>query len=600
MLTKINQKILLLILLITISSSCFALHPRIETNGGDLIINGVTSCKFRNPDGNMSPADRARMAQIKLVELSGEYLTPESFSYTKATDNMYNITCRNVYLFSVYNEDAEILGSTAEGLCKVWIKNIREALVAEPIYMDNSKAIIPLNDSRTKQIKGAFSDVPTISIANTNIVSVTYNENTKSINIVGKELGKTNVVLSANGFSFELLVEVKEYAALIPDTVTFYVTGNPISSNLIKNSLKNVAERNTVTKSGASVNIGDISWSEKALYPGQKSNAKVKVSAQGSAYITISKEVIVSIENKNTSMDNPDTLLYSNHPETMEKFQDLFVGHLNIRESTRLLYHHLNATKQTGKLTIEIINPNSTPVTLRSMKASSKPMVDTIAIGLIATKSFMDIEDKNISTFDTIPPNSRVCYLSDTLKNNDSSSGIMQFTQMDGIERCIVRINLAPISATNIDNGEIQNYTGTGNFNFSDYIFLNPIKKIEETFTCGKNWVFISMGKQHLETEKGIKLYGNYGVTYDIDLLIENPLDTPQKVKINFDPTAGSAAAYFTINEKPVTIHHIKPPNEYSLANITLSPNEKRKIHIKSMPVSGSNYPAKIIVGLVN
>ena len=592
------KKVFIILFLICISSFCFALQPRVEFDKGELFINGVLAVKFRSSDGQMNPEQRAQQAALMLIELSGEYLTPESISYKKISDTQYAIVCRNSSIMSVIHSDALNLNSTVEGLCKVWIKNIRDALSVQPLYMDVSKSIIPYGENRTFKLKGSFTDVPTFQVENPDILDVNYNSQTKSILISGKNLGTSNVKISANGFFFDLLVEVKKYAAQIPNSIKLQITGNPTSSSIIRSYIKLEAMRNVNLESGASVVVQDVVWQDKALYVNQKSSATVKITAQGSTYISITKNMTVNIENVNIKKDIPKTLLYSNHPETMEKFQDLFTGHTEVGEATRLLYHHLNATGRSATLTIEIINPNDTPVIIRSTKACAKPMLDTIAIGLVAAKNFMSQDEQNISVFETVPAKSKICVLSDDLDNKISSSGIMQFAQQNGAENCIVRVRLSPKGTAGIKLNESQAYTGTGAFDFSEYIFLNPQKIFNETFVCGKNWVFISMGKEHLQTEKGVKLYGNYGVDYEMNLLLENPMEKSQKVKIAFDPTAGSTAAYFTVNGSPVTIHHIKPPNEYILSAITLAPGETKKVKIKSVPVSGSNYPVKIVVGL--
>ena len=125
------------------------------------------------------------------------------------------------------------------------------------------------------------------------------------------------------------------------------------------------------------------------------------------------------------------------------------------------------------------------------------------------------------------------------------------------------------------------NYSKEGR-NFKEYTifdYLEAKDSIEDDASgTAHHWIY------YPEKEKVVKKADN--------------TDKKQKVRVYIDPTAGSMAAYLTLNGKGITFHHLKPPNEGNLAEYTLNPGEKKNVNIKTIPISGSNYPAKICVGL--
>ncbi|MBP5273486.1 MAG: hypothetical protein ILO36_00925 [Abditibacteriota bacterium] len=589
-----------ILLLFAGGGSLFALSPKIEADGGDLKINNILVSRFRMPEGGADPVMRARMAAMRLMELSGPDFTVDSVKSVKVSDDLFKITVCGTTVYYAQTEDARELNSTAEGLAGVWVNNIRSALQAVPIYLDASSFVLPLEEQRRWVLHGSYTGEPLLAVDAPDVVSVRYDAEARSIAAYGKALGSANVTVSAGDYVFRFVIYVKKPAAKIPDSCVFNVTGSPCPSSVIRSGIKGAVCGNIQAEPGASVVVEGIDWNDTSLGSGSSSTASVRVTCKGSSYLTVSKVVYVRITNCSEKREKPARIFYSNHPETMKQFQDLFTGTLDDNVCTRLLYHHLNATGRTANLRIEVINPGDAPAVIRTTRTAIKPMVDTISVGLQATKGFMSAEGKNISTYDVIPPRSTRYYLSDTMRHNDTSSGVMEFTSKEGGAGCVVRVSVAPSSSADPAVFSCARYSGTGSFDEDDYIFDEPVKRFTETYEVGKNWVFISVGKEHLTTEKGTKLYGNYGVTYKMDFTLTNPTADERKVRIGFDPSAGAAAAYFTVNGEPVTIHHIKPPSEYNIYSAVLRPGETRRVTVETMPVSGSNYPAKVIVGPVS
>lgn len=591
-------RILLLLFFIFISSQLFS-APRISVSDTQVIINNITVINFRTSLDYQTPQDRANYAFFQLSELSSDDLLNGNITVSQKSDEVPYCIIRinNVPVTAVTDQDGKSLNSTCEGIAHVWAKNIKEAIKACPLYMSESEGIIPLNEKRTKNIYGFATDNITVTNENPNICSVDFSQSEKTITVTGLKLGFANLIISNGTDTVNYGIYIRKYAADFPNTIDLTVTGSPAPSDLIKETIDKAAQRQIKTEQRAEYRINSVNWTKKSLYPGDKTVATVNVTAYGDEYISVTKNISFAITNRSLKIGEPNTLLYSNNPETVEFFQDLYLGELQSGKCNRLLYHHMNRTGQTGTFIIEVINPSEEDVSLRVRKACAKPIVDTIAIGVVAGKSFIEQNEANVSSVETIPAKSRVCFVADTLKNKYSSSGIIQFWQMNGSRNCIVRVKLSKPENANVTLNQAKEYMGNGEFAFSDYVFDNPKEVFDETYQCGGRFVFIHVGKKALENQKHLKLYGNYGVDYECNITIENPTDKKSKVRVYLDPGAGSIAAFLKINNEYRTIHHVKPPNETDLAVYTLEPGETRKLTIKTIPLSGSSYPAKIIVG---
>jgi hypothetical protein len=83
---------------------------------------------------------------------------------------------------------------------------------------------------------------------------------------------------------------------------------------------------------------------------------------------------------------------------------------------------------------------------------------------------------------------------------------------------------------------------------------------------------------------------------YEIQVNITNPTAETKKVQVLFEPVAGLASGVFFIDGKFVEIKYITPPKEFTISTYTLAPNESRRVSILTVPLSGSAYPANIVV----
>jgi hypothetical protein len=131
----------------------------------------------------------------------------------------------------------------------------------------------------------------------------------------------------------------------------------------------------------------------------------------------------------------------------------------------------------------------------------------------------------------------------------------------------------------------------------SDQVYPTPRRPIRARYVVGKNWTFVKLGGDPVVARASHKkLQGNYGVSYDMSLELNNPTGQPQSVLLSLSPDAGDARGVFVIDGRFVEAPVTSPPLEADLATFLLQPGERRMVRVQTLPVGGSSYPARLIL----
>ncbi|MGV3719393.1 MAG: hypothetical protein ACO1SX_00670, partial [Actinomycetota bacterium] len=97
-------------------------------------------------------------------------------------------------------------------------------------------------------------------------------------------------------------------------------------------------------------------------------------------------------------------------------------------------------------------------------------------------------------------------------------------------------------------------------------------------------------------TRPNRKLFGNYGVLYNITVSLSNPTDEAKTVRLMMSPEADWARGAFFIEGQLVEAPQVAPPAEATLWSAKLAPRERRTLRIQGIPVGGSAYPVSLVV----
>ena len=574
--------------------------PRIETNvnssRGQVLINGRVALSFLSSNGSLSPAERARITAERLVNLINAGMEPNSI-YAKGDKRTGKVAAGNNIICLVTPADAKINKTESQLLAKVWATNIRNLLLMPPVVLSQNNVVVPVGESRYIKVGGAATGPINPTVADNKVAATSVSNDARIVAIHGIQPGYTLADIEVNGEIVTLHVSVKKYAGTIiqPKTEAI-VTGEPCPKDVLAAALDRAVMRAVFCEPGAQMRIIGRDGISTELLAGGGRAATARVKITGPDYIPYSSTVSVIIRNEMMGYTKPDLLFYSNNPEKLTDSQVLFAGKTTSEKETRLLFHHQNDSGRKLRISVEVINFNLTPVSFRVFPGNASVNTDTVIVGYSAGRSFLSNYSNNVSILDAIPGQSRLTIVSEVIKNGETTSGILELSQVQGDEAYII-VRASDPAPTDPVVGAITPAPDKAMWKMSSHVYPTPAKSLEENYEIGNRWKFISVGKLAIQSSDAQrKLDGNYGVSYNINLKVKNPLAEKGKVSIMFDATAGFASVVFLINGRIVGEKYVKPPHEAHMASYTLEPGEERELKIVFIPLAGSNYPAKLVV----
>ncbi len=588
----------LVCLAITVVPAC-AYTPRVVldlTGGGaEVQINDRAAVRFKASNGQLTPAQRATITAERLRALVSAGFDPRTLG-AKGSNQQARVYAGQNLICVVTTADARAARTTPLALAGSWAANIRRLLMMPGVTLSDKSVLVPMGECRRVYVGGAASGPIYARSVDGAIAVPSVNLDARYVQVTALQMGSTQVEVSVGGERAVFNVTVKKYAGRVPPISFAEVTGRPCPGSLVKYAAEQVVVRGAAIEPGARIEVGCTEGAGSALGAGLNRIVKVAVRISGEGYITYAYKADVEVHNSLMSVDQPRQLFYSNSPERLERYQVLFAGRLQADAPTRVLYHHQNAMGKSVHFVVDITNPTDSPATYRITSCAAGPMVDTVLVGYLATRDFLRDMQSNASVIERVPPKSRLVIVSDTLRHLETSSGVLQIRQTDGSES-YVRVAALPPGLDKASVGAVTAASDIASSDMSAHIYPSPEKSIEADYVVGQRWAFISIGKHAIGSHDAQKkLDGNYGVTYDINVKVQNPTAETKKVRVVFNPTAGLASGVFLVDGEMVSTKYAKPPNEFQLASYQVKPGEVRTVRIKTVPVAGSNYPANVVV----
>ena len=566
-----------------------------------VIINNMRVIQLKTSNGTLSPTDRAAVVVDRLTAMVQQGLDPNTITI-KATDTNARIFVGDVLLVISTTAEAKTRGISTSSLAQQWAGNIVTALALPPLYINPTTLLIPLGETRPVEIKCLTKSQVTFEISDQAIASIDFEKKPGFLIVKGLKAGDAVITLNCEDYSAKVQIAVREYAASNPEgDVRGIVTGRDTPKSLVARTAIEAARRTVLLKPGAKIISIEAPDSLSDLPPARNLQVNVKVEAQGNQYIPARLTIPVTISNQAIPTGATSSIFYSNDPETVLKYQYLFIGTTKVSEEPiRLLYHHQNKMYKRIGFVIDVVNPSSNPASLHVIEGIAPPMVDTVVVGYRAGLDFMENLRANIGRVIEIPPGTRQILVAQGVDSQSTASGILELHQVLG-DPLTIRVIAKPDSLRT-DEDPLGTVIPANGFNASQYalsnqVFPKPRKEVATTYVAGKPWLFYRIGKEAIKHASLNKvLYGNYGVTYNIKAKLENPLDQEYEVEIAFEATAGPASGVFYLDGNLVSFKLLRSSEEATIGKLKIQPGKTRNINIRTILLSGSAYPATIII----
>ena len=505
----------------------------------------------------------------------------------------------------------EVARAKAESQAEAWASNLRRALAIPGLTLQgDTTRLIPMGEMRTIALggaaQGAINLVTGMSGA-AGIVNATVDETRGMIRLTAIRPGRDVITVEREGATVRINAVVKSYAASLQTPRPVEVTGAVVPASRIA-PLALAAARNAITLTpGARVVFPEDGFQVNALGAGQIQNVSVPVRISGADLLTVDRKIQVPVINRPVASSGVATLLYSNDPERVKRSQRLFFARLPEPQegAARLLYHHQNGSSKALRFTVELQNESDAPARVLFTGGDAGPALDTIWVGYRAGADFVDAQENRVGVTLELPPHSRMAIRDVRFPDELTISGLMQFRTLSGPSP-LIKIT-APEAGTPPETTFLASpltpqriaASPTPPASLSPHIYSNPLEKVKAEYAVGGRWTFVAFGKKPrpsaISPEKAT-LYGDYGVSYEIAVRMTNPTSQAATARVVFEPSAGYARGVFLVGNRRVEVPLTNMPAETPLGSFHLAPGETRDVQIRTIPLSGGNYPATLIV----
>ncbi|MBB6049397.1 hypothetical protein [Armatimonas rosea] len=628
--------------------------PRVQTQGTELRVNDVLVLRARSSVGGIEPTERIQLSAERLKELTQAGLEPREVRVDVETETRHRNETRTVtkmvekkvtrrikkkrrtvtievpvqvkqtvdVAYEVETEArlmarGKVLATatpTEAQLSRIakpsllvegWAGQLRKALAIPGIALSETGQIVPWMEKRTLKFSGAARGPVVVQRQSGpgSPVEATVDLATSTITLTGKSVGRDILVVSREGASDKLTVAVQPYAAALLPPQPVVLTGSGVEGERVAKLVLASARAAIQPLAGASIKIESEPASVPPPGQGKSLSVPISVSVSGPEMLPVRQSLKVPVVGRSLPKAETNALFFSNSPERVKEPQTLYVGRLSMG-TARLLYHHLNNAGQTLWFVAELVNDSDSATRVQVLGNDAGPVRDTVWVGYRAASDFMSAFQSDSGMVVEIPAHSRMAFQAIRLPNDLILSGLFQLRLLSG-SAPLVRVaadlpgspqtisetlSAVPLSAT------LQNQLRELESK-SPHVYPKPGVALTAKYSVGSHrWGFFSVGRAPLVgTDPSQILEGNYGVFYDIQLTLDNPTTSPAEVRLIFEPAGGMAGAVFVIDGKRAEIPQTSSP-ETTLATFRLAPGARKVVPVRTLPLSGSNYPINLFV----
>ena len=584
---------------------------------GAISINGRTAIVLRDPQ---KLQDRATITAERLNFAVANGISAKTASARRNIGSEWVVTLGGSRLVTATAGEAKAHAMTSEALALAWSRSVRQLLISAPITVSSDSILLPNSETRDVLVTGttAPSDI-SVTNSDMNTVVATFDPTTRLISLRGISDGQAVVTVSGvkdPTESLSIKAVVMDYAAHIEPTESIVVTGTPTPPSILTNAVWVSIAKAIQMEPTASLDV-ELSQPDSTPLPlGSQRQVGAVVKVAGVNLIGVADKLHITIQNEDVSSRPAATLFYSNNPEQIRGDMRLFAGSLQPFEPARLVFHHQNSTSQNLVLHIDLENMSGRNAEANAVYGVATPGADPVQVGHRAGFDFLaNLQD--MSGFNIEAPSSTVTpLLIQRVTAGNTASGIIQLQQLTGLRNAL-RVKVyttveadqsVPIVAAvhAAIGGQALAAYGSHAINVEDdlgrdspYIFVTPDITQHYTYTVGQNWTYIHLGGSdslvnHMSRQV---LFGNYGVLYHMEILATNPTNEARVVGIYFAAEAGDAAGVFRVDGGPlIDMDPFDQSDERPISTFVVAPSASKSVDIESMPLSGSAYPASIVV----
>ncbi|MCX7799833.1 MAG: hypothetical protein N2109_05765 [Fimbriimonadales bacterium] len=566
--------------------------------GPTVYVNELPVLTLRTRAGG-APAARAAQAAVKLRSLGVGAVT------VAAGKRSAQVLIGGRQALNVKPQEAKAAGLSPKALAEQWAGNLRRALALPPLLVEPSVVRLGPDGRATVSLLG--SKARTAALLGQGL-PVMVSRSPGAIHLAARAEGEGTLIVSSGGESVSVAVTVLPYAAVFPQRVSAWVSGSPATREVVRGAVEAALRKRLVAREGARLAWG--AFDVPSVPAGQRAAARVRVSAWAPDSVENSGLVEVEVVNLGLGVLREAELWYCNDPENLVGPGRLFSESLAVAKPVRLLFHHSNQSPVPLVLEVSIQNDSDLEARLAIIPGDSRPDPNPVLAGLRAGDEFLRNWLTGSAEVVAVPPRSRVPIALRRLAPRDTASGLQAIRLLPGgpgSVRLLASARLPmeyeglafqwseapwrflPPLRTEPDDGR----PGPS----SQHVYPTPFRKESVVYRTGGRHAFVRIGQRPIDRADGQgALLGNFGVVYRIEAEALNEDSVPKEVEVVFEASAGYSGALFVVDNQYVRTPLLQPKQEFRLVRTRLEPRRSRRFAILTLPLSGSSYPATLVI----
>lgn len=573
----------------------------VRASGATLYVNESPVLTLKATVAGSGPERRVKAVAERLRE------APQGAEFAiKGVGKSRTLLAGSAVILDIGPAEAAAQRRPAADLAVQWLGAIRAALNLPPLRLGVQEVVMPVGGKRSVPFVGSEALAARYTV--TPEGSVRLGRDDTGLVVQGVSAADATVELTSESGTASLRVRVVPFAASFPQTVNLAVTGNPATAESVVGALEGAVRQQLQALPGRKIvvqapkNVAVASGSTRTV------TVDVKVTAPGA--LPAEGKVTVNVTNEGLRHDKERELWYCNDPESLKGPSTLFRATLRASSPVRMLYHHVNESQEPLFFTVDVHNPSDQPARVVVVPGDSPPDKNPVRAGVLAADPFFQAWNVGSGEVVTIPPQSRLPLSLRRLKPKETASGLCYLHLLPGGPASL------PVHADATDPYELNAdwqaaetnpapwrevgmpaLGSIGQERQSNLVFPNPFRTEDLIYRVGGPFGFIRIGQKPIARRDGGRpLDGNFGVVYQIEVTLTNPTAAPANVEVVFEASAGYSGGLFYVDGEYQKKPLLQPKAESLLSKVRLAPGENKTVRISTIPLSGSSYPATIIV----
>ena len=436
----------------------------------------------------------------------------------------------------------------------------------------------------------------TATVADATVATVVVDPAQRLLYVTGLKVGTTTAtVTDSRDISRDVPIRVAYAAGTVADETSLRVTGNPTSSDYLREAVALAVARAATVRSGASINVAPDTIPVRGnLKIDNRMELDVPSQIAGNGYLPVNGTRHVIIENTALPSIQPARLLVSDYPERLTANGVLFTARLDRTQAQRFLYYHFNpATEPARRILLKARNTSNAPATVQMIDGSAGPGTNEMEVGHLSTKRFLVREARNEGQVMTIAPGATMNLVDHPLPPANVVSAILQLRLVSGDPLDLTLVAQDALAPTDQSIDTVQLLAGGAPH--ARGVYPVPTFFFERTYDVDGADLDIPIGQLPLPNlREGEALSGDYGVEQSMNVVIVNMTRGPRAIALYANPRGGRATGTFLIDGTLVQAHALAAFSRFKIWQETVNAGTFRRIRIVTMPEGGSSYPLRL------